>query len=228
MKNAELAAAMFELHMVGVKPQVERGSKHVKIRWEANGKQRTYVCGSTASDYRAALNVRADVRRLIRQDGLKAPENNVVSFRRIMELPEVQEPLAERLARLEGEIGALVDLLLDKPSTVGEPPFSIEITVNGKRVGLEPLPQPATQVALPVASSPIPEAALLASGRFRSLTGAPARVFAILGSGPLRVSEISHRLCLDQRRVGAVLANLNARGLVDRVSRGEWRRRPGV
>jgi hypothetical protein len=46
-------------------------AKHLQIRWQTpRGDLRLYHCASTGSDRRGPKNVRADIRRLLRGDGL--------------------------------------------------------------------------------------------------------------------------------------------------------------
>jgi hypothetical protein len=69
MKNDQLEATTCELDAAGVAYTVEK-TRHIKVRWTASGKPRMCVMSSTRSDFRATLNARATVRRLLRQDGV--------------------------------------------------------------------------------------------------------------------------------------------------------------
>lgn len=72
MKNACLEIALRELETAGVRGiEQARGAKHLQLRWRVNGcDMRMYTIPCTPSDVRAPNNVRADVRRLLRQDGV--------------------------------------------------------------------------------------------------------------------------------------------------------------
>lgn len=70
MQNAELDMALAELDRVGIKPLVEHGGKHLRLRWRHRGENRSTTVALSASDYRAPLNVRKQVRAILRQDGL--------------------------------------------------------------------------------------------------------------------------------------------------------------
>jgi Rha family phage regulatory protein len=72
--NECVDSVLTELSAVGIEPTVEQGRKHIKIEWEHHGSPRTYVTATTPSDRRAHLNVRADVRRMLRLDGLIGDE----------------------------------------------------------------------------------------------------------------------------------------------------------
>jgi hypothetical protein len=71
MKNPCLEAALSELAKVGIR-DVKRsfGGKHLQIRFKSNGSERMYVMPLTPSDVRSAANTRADIRRILREDGL--------------------------------------------------------------------------------------------------------------------------------------------------------------
>ena len=72
--NECVDAALAELAAAGITPAVEQGRKHIKITWQHNGEPRSYVTATTPSDYRALLNVRSDVRRILRLDGVIGDE----------------------------------------------------------------------------------------------------------------------------------------------------------
>lgn len=70
MSNECLDAAVAELNAVGITPDIMHGGKHIQIRWQIGGRDRMYVTAASPSDRRAHLNVRADMRRMLRKDGL--------------------------------------------------------------------------------------------------------------------------------------------------------------
>lgn len=60
-----------ELGAVGVKYTLEHGGKHLIVRWQHNGADRRHVMPASPSDSRrGVINSRADVRRILRADGL--------------------------------------------------------------------------------------------------------------------------------------------------------------
>lgn len=67
-KNDCAVAAMEELRRAGYQPLWEPRGKHAAIVWLHDGNERQYTVPLTPSDHRAALNCRADVRRIIRED----------------------------------------------------------------------------------------------------------------------------------------------------------------
>lgn len=51
---------------------VDHGGRHIKVRWEINGKAYSYSCSRSPSDRRAQQNCRCDVRRILRSAGVQA------------------------------------------------------------------------------------------------------------------------------------------------------------
>lgn len=68
--NDCIEAVCEEVRAVGLSPTVGMAGKHAVVSWEHNGQKRDYFTASTPSDRRAHLNTRADVRRILRNDGL--------------------------------------------------------------------------------------------------------------------------------------------------------------
>ena len=74
MKNPCLAAALQELHAAGINRITQaNGGEHLQLRWPSNvtgtGEQK-YTLPGTPSDWRSTANVRADIRRILRADGV--------------------------------------------------------------------------------------------------------------------------------------------------------------
>src|SRR5215469_14318558 len=118
MRNPELDAITVELTNNGVRYSIEEDGKHLKIRWWHKGRPRIIGCARTASDWRAAANNRALVRRLLREDGYDVdaapkPAPKITSLENVLKLPTPVDTTPDRLARLETEIKIVTDLLLD-------------------------------------------------------------------------------------------------------------------
>ena len=72
MRSPCTDAAIAELRAAGVYDyELVRGGKHWQVQWALkDGARRFYVLPGTPSDWRSARNVRADIRRLLKADGL--------------------------------------------------------------------------------------------------------------------------------------------------------------
>jgi hypothetical protein len=95
VRNECLDSAIAMLKEAGIYDyRVVPGSKHPQLRWEINGQPRFYALPGSASDWRSSHNVRSDMRRILRDDGLLQP---------IAEPPKPPRApsLAERVAKLE-------------------------------------------------------------------------------------------------------------------------------
>jgi hypothetical protein len=71
-RNPCLDVALQELGAAGVR-DIERsyGSKHLQLRWQVNGHGMSmYSMAATPSDVRSAANVRAGIRRILKEDGM--------------------------------------------------------------------------------------------------------------------------------------------------------------
>ncbi len=97
MRNDCLDAALDELNDAGIRDVAHaRGGKHYQLRWVSlSGATRVYNLPCTPSDYRAAANVRSDIRRLLRADGFLVDRE-----------PAKPKPL-DRMSRLEQRVAAV-------------------------------------------------------------------------------------------------------------------------
>jgi hypothetical protein len=116
VKNPCLAAALRELEAAGVRGvEQAHGGKHLQLRWRVNGHDmRVYSMPCTPSDFRSPHNVRADVRRLLREDGvLVTPERPASPPAR---KPDRVTVLEQRIAALEREMAELRGQIEGMPS----------------------------------------------------------------------------------------------------------------
>jgi hypothetical protein len=107
VKNPCLEAALSELAKVGIR-DVERsyGGKHLQIRFRINGTERMYSLPLTPSDVRSAANTRADIRRILREDGML-----------LMAERKPPERMPSRIERLERRVDVLeTELKLLRPN----------------------------------------------------------------------------------------------------------------
>ncbi len=103
MKNECLQVALRELASAGIRDVTRAyGGKHLQLRWRVNGSdERMYSIPVTPSDVRSPHNTRAQIRRMLRADGLLAePAAKLVA-------PARQPSLAERVAQLERRLAVL-------------------------------------------------------------------------------------------------------------------------
>ena len=101
MKNECFEIALRELKAVGVRDiEQARGGKHLQLRWRVNGREiRFYTLPCTPSDIRSPQNVRADIRRLLREDGVLTTPKLLVPKK-----PDRITILERRVAALERQV----------------------------------------------------------------------------------------------------------------------------
>jgi hypothetical protein len=113
VKNPCLAAALGALEECGIRDvEQAHGGKHLQLRWRVNGHDmRIYSMPCTPSDVRSPRNVRADIRRLLREDGVlvtpeppvpaRKPSRIELLERRVGVQEQTIELLERRIAVLE-------------------------------------------------------------------------------------------------------------------------------
>ena len=96
-----IAVILSELRQAGARDIVViRGAKHPRAQWiSRHGQPRVYVLPGTPSDRRGLANARADVRRMLREDGMLEDE----PFRPPRR-PTPVERLRLRVKELEAEL----------------------------------------------------------------------------------------------------------------------------
>jgi hypothetical protein len=99
VKNPCLAAALGALEECGIRDvEQARGGKHLQLRWRVNGHDmRIYSMPCTPGDVRSSRNVRADVRRMLREDGVLTTSERPA--------PPARKP--DRVTLLERRVAAL-------------------------------------------------------------------------------------------------------------------------
>jgi hypothetical protein len=75
-KSECLDVVLRELRENNIKPAVNSGGKHIAVSWYHNTESRRFTCDISASDHRAIVNARADIRRILRRDGVLANGKN--------------------------------------------------------------------------------------------------------------------------------------------------------
>jgi hypothetical protein len=109
MKNDCLEAALHELELAGIRDVDQaHGGKHLQLRWSVNGHiRRVYTLPCTPSDpFRGPKNTRAQIRRLLRDDGV------------LQQTPKAQSTgrPPDRIAKLEQRVAALEQIIRTQQS----------------------------------------------------------------------------------------------------------------
>ena len=105
MRNPCLDAALRELAAVGIRDVEQvRGGKHWQLRWQVDGHGlRICTLPATPSEWRSTHNTRADIRRMLREDGVLVTPKPAPT----PGLP----PKPDRIAELERRVTALEEFI---------------------------------------------------------------------------------------------------------------------
>lgn len=118
-RNEVAEISLRELREWGLSGRMEERGKHLAICWDyPNGVSRFAIVARTASDWRAVINARGQIRRMLRADSWQRPDPVKVQFVRAMELPRQDDGAAARIQRLERDMEALIDFNADLQAEV--------------------------------------------------------------------------------------------------------------
>src|SRR3990172_7021613 len=137
-KSETIIAAERELSLYNIKSNLEYTSHHVKVTWlSPKGEPRCYLTTINESDPRAKLNARAQVRRILKNDGVfNTLKENIKTLNHALTTPVIvtPEPITNRLKRMEDDIAGLIDIVHDLMSR-NSIPFDT-LTIAGKNYQL--------------------------------------------------------------------------------------------
>ena len=223
-----------ELKLHGITPTLMNGGKHNKILWEAEGNKRVYVAPITPSDFRARLNARAEVRRMLREDGVSAVvETKPTVLERAMTVQAQPDPLGVRVAQLEAEVNALTEIVLEQLAMTPPQPV-IEVSVQGATLKVvEPLAKAENAQPEPVRTfahvnnwepvkGPLPTPA--PAGKKGAVMDAILKAMSF--DRVHRASELVREVGRPSGHISSTLMYLEKKGLVEKLGRGEWRKLP--
>lgn len=139
MRNEITDLLLDELQKYGIEGNVDSRTKHLEVWWIGNHGRRFVIAAKTASDWRAAMNVRSDMRKILRQDEQELEQKKPTAFSKAMALPKLpllttsQRELilqkdVELLSELVFELQVQNNELLTKVGAVLEKMNSITVT----------------------------------------------------------------------------------------------------
>lgn len=109
-RNEHLELALEELERYGLKGEISERGKHLELAWVSPAGRRFVIAPKTPSDWRGSLNLRSDLRKLLRADNLEPKPINNLSFQKAMTLPK---PAINRESFLQNSVDALTDLIFE-------------------------------------------------------------------------------------------------------------------
>lgn len=99
-----------ELERYGLRGEVAERGKHLEVAWSTPHGRRFVIVAKTPSDWRASLNTRSDLRKMLRADNLQPKQISELSFQKAMSLPK-QIITTEHI--LQKDVNELTDLMFD-------------------------------------------------------------------------------------------------------------------
>src|SRR5262245_14633893 len=122
-----MEVATAELKQHGIKPQITHtNGGHIEIAWRVVPEKelRRVITSKTGSDWRARMNIRSEVRKLLRADNvsLKREEPKPKKHQELtkaLSLPEQVVPIPDQIAALRGEVADLTELMIRVAKGVG-------------------------------------------------------------------------------------------------------------
>jgi hypothetical protein len=221
MKNECLDAAIRELNEVGIKPKIHNDRRHIFLEWlRPDGRRRQYSVPMTPGDRRAWLNVRAEVRRYIREDGSDVAWAQRSQLTKALELPQppiVMETPDVRIKMLEDDIGILLDMVTE----LADRRPAIELRVDGVPMILTPKIKtaPPIQPEPPAPPSVQPEPLAEPSGQKPR-----GYLLSLMKTDEwIRPKDLAERAGMKKQNVGPVLHYWRMKGLVENQNR-KWRK----
>lgn len=135
--NECIEAAVKELEASGIEPTVRHGGKHIAVLWVHNGQERVFHTAATPSDYRAPLNVRSDIRRMLRNDGVIEADGVIASSEPNLFLRGGQflcdsRDIASRFGKQHKNVLRDIDKILEGLGDFGRLSFEPSSYVNGQ------------------------------------------------------------------------------------------------
>jgi hypothetical protein len=116
-----MEVATAELKQHGIKPQITyTNGGHIEIAWRVVPEKelRRIITSKTGSDWRARMNIRAEVRRLLKADNVMTLKRNEPKpkkhheLTKALNLPQQVVPIPDQIAALRGEVADLTELML--------------------------------------------------------------------------------------------------------------------
>ena len=115
-----MEVATAELKQHGIKPQITyTNGGHIEIAWRVVPEKelRRVITSKTGSDWRARMNIRSEVRKLLRADNvsLKREEPKPKKHQELtkaLNLPQQVVPIPDQIAARRGEVADLTELMI--------------------------------------------------------------------------------------------------------------------
>lgn len=237
MKNECVEVVQRELELYGLKAEVVHRGKHLELAWECNGVSASVIVAVTPSDHRAPLNARGEARRALRRQNAQPLPTRVVSIQKAFQLPRPEDSGASRLAALENDFLALLDMFMEsqaEANSLREQVASLQQRLGLLRITFDP-PYIAPVVEEPVQEREQEEQVVATQVETAVVTdpmrvGRPwERLSRALADGRWRSrQELAELTVLKVTQVSTALDYQRKQGTVENGQHGHWRKKPEI
>lgn len=117
-RNEHIDLIMDELERYGLRGELSERGKHLEIAWTTPVGRRFVIVARTPSDWRAGLNTRSEVRKLLRADNMQLRAIHELSFQKAMTLPKQQMINQDQVLR--NDVSALMDMVFDLQTQISQ------------------------------------------------------------------------------------------------------------
>lgn len=205
-----------ELERYGLRGEVAERGKHLEVAWSTPHGRRFVIVAKTPSDWRASLNTRSDLRKMLRADNLQPKQISELSFQKAMSLPK-PVMLTEHI--LQKDVNELTDLIFDLQSQITQLREKLDTATINATIKFGSQPKDSDDVVLE-----IPTKLYNASEKPKYRTKLDL-LLSLLLTQFRPVTEIIKESGLTRGHVNNLLQKAKNRGLAENGLRGEWSRK---
>lgn len=222
---------MEEIERYGLKGEVNDRSKHLEFSWEGPHGRRFIIVAKTPGDHRASLNSRADLRRMLKADGLSIVKpSQTALFAKAMSLPKAPYFTPDdRFKIMSNDVETLTDLVVFQQDVIASLQRSI-LALENKFSTMKVTTQVSftEQVVAAEAAQPVEQVIIRNYGDqdWTPRKGSNQRaVLDTLTTQWCSAVEISGLVDVGLKQVNTILSKLKKAGYAENslVSRGYWR-----
>ena len=114
-RNEHLDLIINELERYGLRGEVSDRGKHLEVAWTTPHGRRFVIAARTPSDWRAGLNTRSEVRKLLKADNMQVKHISELSYQKAMSLPKHVMPTEHVLQQ---DVIVLTDMVFELQSHI--------------------------------------------------------------------------------------------------------------
>lgn len=232
-RNEHLDLAIDELEKHGLSGEVSERGKHLELAWITPQGRRFVIAPKTPSDWRGGMNLRRDVRKLLRADNMQPKVISNLSFQRAMSLPKV--PVISQDLLLQKDLNELTDFVFDLQSRLAAVEDQNKLLIEKMNLAtvvsrIEFGPQSSTFVIKP---EPNKDLIVEIEDKIWSSKGSlPFRessiqgeIFACLTTQYEHINDIVKKSCRNSKYVSTTLSKAKKLGFAELGLRGQWRKK---